>query len=101
MLVFFFRWAMPIVRADALSGQIVLDLVDFMFLSGCLVLFSVLNNPRAGGIPFPLPIPNREVKPCSTDGTGVTPGRVGRRHIIIDPAPKDAGFFFSMGDAHR
>ncbi|MCH6201775.1 hypothetical protein MMU07_19500, partial [Aquiflexum sp. LQ15W] len=25
---------------------------------------------------------NREVKPCSADGTGVTPGRVGRRHII-------------------
>ncbi|WP_233553726.1 hypothetical protein, partial [Algoriphagus lacus] len=32
------------------------------------------------------------VKPCSADGTGVTPGRVGRRHIIQNPAHK-AGFF--------
>ncbi len=35
------------------------------------------RRPGAG-VP-PLPIPNREVKPCSADGTGVTPGRVGRR----------------------
>ncbi|RIW12022.1 hypothetical protein D0X99_19895, partial [Algoriphagus lacus] len=28
----------------------------------------------------------------SADGTGVTPGRVGRRHIIQNPAHK-AGFF--------
>ncbi len=46
------------------------------------------RRPSAG-VP-PLPIPNREVKPCSADGTGVTPGRVGRRHIIqtLWPTPK-------------
>ena len=27
----------------------------------------------------PLPIPNREVKPNSADGTGIPTGRVGRR----------------------
>ena len=32
------------------------------------------------GVP-PLPIPNREVKPFSADGTAVTCGRVGRRHL--------------------
>jgi hypothetical protein len=31
----------------------------------------------------PLPIPNREVKPASADGTGVTPGRVGRCPFFI------------------
>ena len=49
-----------------------------------------IRRPSAG-VP-PLPIPNREVKPCSADGTGVTPGRVGRRHIITKPARK-AGFW--------
>jgi len=42
------------------------------------------RRPSAG-VP-PLPIPNREVKPCCADGTGVTPGRVGRRRIIQKPA---------------
>src|SRR5690606_18146918 len=36
-----------------------------------------IGRPSAGAPP--LPIPNREVKPCRADGTGVTPGRVGRR----------------------
>ena len=33
-----------------------------------------------GGVP-PLPIPNREVKTASADGTAFTCGRVGRRHF--------------------
>ncbi|MFT7363401.1 MAG: hypothetical protein ACI9UV_001602 [Algoriphagus sp.] len=37
-------------------------------------------------------MPNREVKPCSADGTGVTPGRVGRR-LIYSKASFIAGFF--------
>jgi hypothetical protein len=54
-----------------------------------------IRRPSAG-VP-PLPIPNREVKPCSADGTGVTPGRVGRRHIItksLQLIPE--GFFYSL-----
>jgi hypothetical protein len=35
-----------------------------------------------GGVP-PLPIPNREVKTASADGTAFTCGRVGRRHSLI------------------
>lgn len=52
-----------------------------------------IRRPSAG-VP-PLPIPNREVKPCSADGTGVTPGRVGRRHIILKPSSK--GWVFCFG----
>ena len=67
---------MPIVGKldDALSGQIVLDLVDFMFLSGCLVLFSVLNNPRAGGIPFPLRTRTEKLSPAAPMVLGLHPG---------------------------
>uniref|UniRef100_UPI004047D8D2 hypothetical protein n=1 Tax=Algoriphagus sp. TaxID=1872435 RepID=UPI004047D8D2 len=32
-------------------------------------------------------------KPCSADGTGVTPGRVGRRHIIEALRSESKGFF--------
>ena len=35
-----------------------------------------------GGVP-PLPIPNREVKTASADGTAQKCGRVGRRHSLI------------------
>ena len=34
------------------------------------------------GVP-PLPIPNREVKPISADGTAFTRGRVGSRHFKV------------------
>ena len=33
------------------------------------------------GVP-PLPIPNREVKPDSADGTALSCGRVGHRHFF-------------------
>ncbi len=55
--------------------------------------YSKTRRPSAG-VP-PLPIPNREVKPCSADGTGVTPGRVGRRHIIKTLRRDPGGFVFS------
>ena len=35
---------------------------------------------RAGGTP--LPIPNREVKPCSADDTAIKCGKVGKRQDI-------------------
>ena len=37
-----------------------------------------------GGVP-PLPIPNREVKPASADGTAMQCGRVGRRPLSSPP----------------
>lgn len=43
----------------------------------------------------PLPIPNREVKPCRADGTGVTPGRVGRRPLLYRPF-RNCGRAFSF-----
>src|SRR5690606_40877736 len=49
-----------------------------------------IGRPCAGDPP--LPIPNREVKPCSADGTGVTPGRVGRRPYPL--ARLYGGLFF-------
>ena len=33
----------------------------------------------------PLPIPNREVKPVSADGTAKICGRVGHRHFYKNP----------------
>jgi hypothetical protein len=45
------------------------------------------------GVP-PLPIPNREVKPNSADGTASS-GRVGRRQLSIPVLlPKDRDFVF-------
>ena len=55
-----------------------------------VVLPQRFRRPGAG-VP-PLPIPNREVKPCSADGTGVTPGRVGRRLIYSKASFKQLAF---------
>jgi len=57
--------------------------IETMSLGSWFSALEILQRFRrpSAGVP-PLPIPNREVKPCSADGTGVTPGRVGRRHII-------------------
>ena len=51
------------------------------------------GQPSAG-VP-PLPIPSaRGGKPCSADGTGVTPGRVGGRLPYLQkPFEKSEGFF--------
>ena len=43
----------------------------------------------------PLPIPNREVKPTSADGTAVIRGRVSRRQIFII-IPLNSGIFFCL-----
>ncbi len=65
-----------------------------MSLGSWFSALKVLQRFRrpSAGVP-PLPIPNREVKPCSADGTGVTPGRVGRRHIIEALRFTSKGFF--------
>jgi hypothetical protein len=43
----------------------------------------------------PLPIPNREVKPDSADGTAQQCGRVGRRQLSWSPVPvRGPGFLF-------
>ena len=64
--------------------------------SDCYLQF---RRPSAG-VP-PLPIPNREVKPCSADGTGVTPGRVGRRHIIEALRRLEGLFVFSRNTKYE
>jgi hypothetical protein len=42
----------------------------------------------------PLPIPNREVKPASADGTAIC-GRVCRRLSLENPSSKVKGFFIT------
>ena len=39
------------------------------------------NGGYSDGVP-PLPIPNREVKPVSADGTATPSGRVGSRQLL-------------------
>ena len=47
-----------------------------------------------GGVP-PLPIPNREVKPTSADGTAMQCGRVGNRLLLEESSEtKVLGLFF-------
>ena len=49
-----------------------------------------------GGVP-PLPIPNREVKPTSADGTAMQCGRVGNRLLLEESSEtKVLGLFFFM-----
>ena len=42
----------------------------------------------------PLPIPNREVKPDSADGTANVCGRVGHRHFYLETLDESSGFLF-------
>ena len=42
-----------------------------------------INGGNSDGDP-PLPIPNREVKPVSADGTAIPSGRVGSRQLLED-----------------
>ena len=42
----------------------------------------------------PLPIPNREVKPDSADGTAKICGRVGHRHFYLETLDESSGFLF-------
>ena len=44
----------------------------------------------------PLPIPNREVKPDSADGTAKICGRVGHRHFYLETLDESSGFLFSI-----
>ena len=44
----------------------------------------------------PLPIPNREVKPDSADGTAKICGRVGHRHFYLEALNESLGLLFSI-----
>ena len=46
----------------------------------------------------PLPIPNREVKPLSADGTAVKGGRVSRCQILLEGYPFGYPFFMATSD---
>ena len=52
------------------------------------VLYTVLIDSEIQAIDSvgdpPLPIPNREVKPDSADGTALSCGRVGHRHFFYE-----------------
>ena len=62
--------------------------VSFLFCPSC---FLTNLGGRGVGAP-PLPIPNREVKPDSADGTAIACGRVGSRRLVLrKPSRK---FFF-------
>ncbi len=63
------------------------------------VITRTILGDYCGGAP-PLPIPNREVKPASADGTAFICGRVGRRQslpkapVLFEPGP----FLLSRGN---
>jgi hypothetical protein len=48
----------------------------------------------------PLPIPNREVKPTSADGTAFTGGRVSRCHSFIKTPCVNLGFFYAKSSTN-
>ena len=51
------------------------------------------NGGNSDGDP-PLPIPNREVKPVSADGTAIPSGRVGSRQLSETFRRNSGGLFF-------
>jgi hypothetical protein len=69
--------------------EIILTFSDIYFFSRYvqnILVYCVSHHLKAlgdycGGVP-PLPIPNREVKTASADGTARMCGRVGRRHLL-------------------
>ena len=58
-------------------------------------LFSDIKAIDSVGDP-PLPIPNREVKPVSADGTANIRGRVGHRHFYKEDFKKLRSSFFLL-----
>ena len=54
---------------------------------------SLIKAIDSVGVP-PLPIPNREVKPDSADGTANVCGRVGHRHFYRKGHLKRMSFFY-------
>ena len=49
----------------------------------------------------PLPIPNREVKPDSADGTANICGRVGHRHFLKSTSVNSEVLFFVKGKGEK
>ena len=54
---------------------------------------SLIKAIDSVGVP-PLPIPNREVKPNSADGTANVCGRVGHRHFFREALNENSGLLF-------
>ena len=57
---------------------------------------AINNGGNSDGDP-PLPIPNREVKPVSADGTAIPSGRVGSRQPSETFRSNSGGLFFVSG----
>ena len=66
-----------------------------LFLYTVIDLFSDIKAIDSVGDP-PLPIPNREVKPVSADGTANIRGRVGHRHFYNEDFKKLRSSFFLL-----
>ena len=67
---------------------------SILFSVHCHCLPTLIKAIDSVGDP-PLPIPNREVKPDSADGTANVCGRVGHRHFFLrSPGRKSGASFF-------
>ena len=69
----------------------VITLKELFFVQG--LWLSNIKAIDSVGDP-PLPIPNREVKPNSADGTAKICGRVGHRHFYLETLDESSGFLF-------
>ena len=73
---------------DLKRGRYTLTLYDMQGINTLIKAIDSVGDP-------PLPIPNREVKPDSADGTAKICGRVGHRHFYKESrSSKDSCFLF-------
>ena len=66
---------------------------SILFSVHCHCLSTDIKAIDSVGVP-PLPIPNREVKPDSADGTANFCGRVGHRHFYKNPGTLKSPWIF-------
>ena len=71
--------------------------INITYTFACVqIRHNPLSGGYCGGVP-PLPIPNREVKPTSADGTAMQCGRVGNRLLLEESSEtKVLGLFFYL-----
>ena len=73
---------------------------SILFSVHCHCLSTDIKAIDSVGDP-PLPIPNREVKPDSADGTANVCGRVGHRHFYKNPGTLKSPWIFLYSVANR
>ena len=72
---------------DLKRGRYTLTLYDMQGINTLIKAIDSVGDP-------PLPIPNREVKPDSADGTAKICGRVGHRHFYKEAGVQKTPAFF-------